>query len=186
MMSIWWVYSLDPMGVVLWCMHNIQIARLSVLGSFLNYGGIIGSSYIMVSTLKCVMTCESGKRPSWGLRLWHQFGSIVISIVAVSRLFLAASFAQWRVCRASFFVCGWAYPFPFHLCWNAIPIDPHTLFWGNGEENCWNVVGHVTGDEKYECVMWNELMRCSRMVLRSVYCESLRGTLLGVLYLYLV
>ena len=22
MTSIWWVYSLDPMGVVLWCMHG--------------------------------------------------------------------------------------------------------------------------------------------------------------------
>ena len=45
-------------------------------------------------------------------------------------------------------VCGWAYPFPIHLCWNADPIDPKTLFRENGEENYRNMVGHVTGEEK--------------------------------------
>ena len=34
--------------------------------------GTVGSSYIMVSALKCVMTYEYGKRPLWGLRLWYQ------------------------------------------------------------------------------------------------------------------
>ena len=48
----------------------------------------------------------------------------------------------------SFFVCGWAYLLPIHLCWNVDRIDPNTLSLGNGEENCFNVVGHVTGDEK--------------------------------------
>jgi hypothetical protein len=62
----------------------------------------VGSSYIIVSALKCVMTCEYGKEPSWGLRLWYQFGSIVISIIIVYELFLAASLAQWRACWVSF------------------------------------------------------------------------------------
>ena len=66
----WWVYSVDPMDVILWCMHNIWIAWLYVLGSIRNYGGIVGSSYMRVLALKCVMTCESRKGPSWGLRLW--------------------------------------------------------------------------------------------------------------------
>ena len=145
--SIWWVYSLDPMGVVLWCMHSIGIERLFVLGSILNSGGIVGSLYIMVSVLKCAMMCESGNGQSWGLRLWYQFGSIVTSIVLVCGLFLATSLAQWRVCWASFSVCGWAYPFPFHLCWNAIPFDPNALSQGNGEENGRSVVGHGTGDK---------------------------------------
>ena len=65
----------------------------------------MGLSYIMVSALKCVMTCESGKGPSWELRLWYQLGSVVVSIVIVSRLFLVASLAQWRACWMSSSVC---------------------------------------------------------------------------------
>ena len=57
---------LDPMGVVLWCIHSIRMSRLSIRGSIRSSGGIVGSSYVMVSALKCVMTCESGKGPSWG------------------------------------------------------------------------------------------------------------------------
>ena len=45
-------------------------------------------------------------------------------------------------------VCEWAYSFPVHLCWIVVPIDPNTLSQENGEENCFSVVGHVTGDEK--------------------------------------
>ena len=100
MTSIWWVYSFDPMGVILWCMHNIRMAQLSILGSIRNYGGIVGSSYMMVSSLKCVITCESRKGPSWGLRLCYQFGSVITSIAIVSELFLVASLAQWRACLA--------------------------------------------------------------------------------------
>ena len=47
------------------------------------------------------------------------------------------------------------------------------------------MVGHVTGDVKYECVIWNMFVKFSRMAFGSVYCESLRGSFLGVLYLYL-
>ena len=43
----------------------------------------------------------------------------------------------------------------------------------------------MTGDEKYECVIWNVCMRFSKMVFGYVYCESLRGSFLGVLYFYL-
>ena len=35
---------------------------------------------MMVSTLKCIMTCEYGKGPLWGLRLWYHFGFVVNSI----------------------------------------------------------------------------------------------------------
>ena len=83
------------------------------------------------------------------MRLWYQFGSDVTSIIIVSGLFLAASLAQCKACWVSSSVYGWAYPFPFHLCWNVDPIDPKALSPGeNGEENCRNVVGHVTGEEK--------------------------------------
>jgi hypothetical protein len=88
---------------------------LSIRGLVRSSGGIAGSSYIMVTSLKRVMTCEYGKGPSWGLRLRYQFGSVVINIVIVSG------------CWVSFFVCGWAYPFLVHLCWNVVPIDPNTF-----------------------------------------------------------
>ena len=42
------------------------MSQLSILGSIRSSGGIVGSSYVMVSALKCVMTCESKKGPSWG------------------------------------------------------------------------------------------------------------------------
>ena len=58
----------------------------------------------------------------------------------------------------------------------AVPIDPKTLSRENVEANCLSLVGHVTSDEKYECVMWKESMICSRMALGSVYYVSLRGS----------
>ena len=45
------------------------MARLSVLGSIRSSDGIVGSSYVMVSALRCAITCESWKCPLWGLRL---------------------------------------------------------------------------------------------------------------------
>ena len=82
------------------------------------------------------------------------------------------------------FLCGWAYPFPIHLYWNVVTVDPNTLSLGNGEDNCLIEVGHLTGDEKCECVIWNESIMCSRMAFGNVYWESLRGLFLGILYLY--
>ena len=75
--SICWVYSLDPMDIVLWCMHNIWMAWCSILGSICNYDGIICFSYMMVSIFKCVMTCKYGKGPLRGSRLSYQIGFVV-------------------------------------------------------------------------------------------------------------
>ena len=61
-------------------MQSIQISWLFVLGSMSSYDGIVDSSYIMVYALKCVMTCESRKGPSWKLRLWDQFGFVVTNL----------------------------------------------------------------------------------------------------------
>jgi hypothetical protein len=41
------------------------------------------------------------------------------------------------------------------------------------------MVGHVIGDEKYECVIWNDFKRFSTMVVGSVYCESRGDRFLG-------
>ena len=62
MMFICRAYYLG-LGAVLWCMHNTWMSGLSIMGSIRNYGGIVGSSYVMVSTLKCMMMCESEKGP---------------------------------------------------------------------------------------------------------------------------
>ena len=66
MMSMRRAYSLGPRGEVLWCMHSTRMSRLSIRGSICSSGGIVGSSYVMVSALKCMLTCESKKGPSWG------------------------------------------------------------------------------------------------------------------------
>jgi hypothetical protein len=105
------------------------MSRLSIRGSIRSSDGIVGSSYVIIYALKCVMMCESRKRPSWGWMLWYQLGSVVMIIVVVSGLSFAASLAQCMACWMSFSVCGWAYPFLVHLCWNAVPIDPNTYLW---------------------------------------------------------
>ena len=65
-----------PWGEILWYMYNTWMSQLSFRGSICDSGGIVGSSYVMVSALKCVMTCKSEKGPLWGSRLWYQLGSI--------------------------------------------------------------------------------------------------------------
>lgn len=50
--------------------------------------------------------------------------------------------------------------------------------------DCVSTVEHVTIDEKYEWVIWKDLVRCSRMSSDCVYCDSLRGSLWRFLYLY--
>lgn len=66
-----------------------------------------------------------------------------------------------------FYVC--AYPLPCHLLWNVFHTYPNTTSLGNGELSCLSAVKHVTKDEKYEYVIWNEVVRCSRMAFGSVY-----------------
>ena len=57
-------YPFGSIGVVLWCIHNIHMSWFSIRGSIRSSGGIVSSSYIIVSALKCVMTCEFGNGPS--------------------------------------------------------------------------------------------------------------------------
>ena len=46
-------------------------------------------------------------------------------------------------------------------------------------------IGHVIGNEKYECVREKVVMRWLRSGGGNVYCVSLRGFVFGSLYLYL-
>jgi hypothetical protein len=71
------------------------------------------------------------------------------------------------------------------LMLECFPIDLNITSLGNREYDCLNVAEHITDDEKYECVIWKEFIRCSRMVFGSVYYENFKGSFLGVLYLYL-
>jgi hypothetical protein len=48
-----------------------------------------------------------------------------------------------------------------------------------------SMVEHVTGDEKYEYGILKEFIRCLRTAFWSVYCENLRRSFFGILYLYL-
>jgi hypothetical protein len=82
-------------------------------------------------------------------------------------------------------LCVVAHTHCLSICWNVFPTNPNIASLGNGEWNCLSVVGHVTGDEKYDCVIWNEFMRFSRIAFGSVYCANFRGLFLGVLYIYL-
>ena len=55
-------------------------------GSFyaiLSSGGIVGSSYVIVSAAKWAMTCASGNGPMCGLEFWYQSISRDIRIVVV-------------------------------------------------------------------------------------------------------
>jgi hypothetical protein len=42
--------------VFLWCIHNIRTANVSMRGSLLSSGDMVGSVYIIVSSGKCMTT----------------------------------------------------------------------------------------------------------------------------------
>ena len=58
------------------------MASGSVNGVFVLLGGI-GSSYVMVSAEKCVMTCVFGYGPLYGVGFWYQLLSGIVSKVTV-------------------------------------------------------------------------------------------------------
>ena len=60
-------------------MQSICRVDSSFLGVF-NSGGMVGSSYVIVSTAKCAMMCVSGNGPAYGLKFWYQFVSGDMSI----------------------------------------------------------------------------------------------------------
>ena len=46
-----------------------------------------------------------------------------------------------------------AIPFPIHLCVNVVQKEPKILSWEKGEKKYFNLVEHVMGKKKYECVI---------------------------------
>ena len=81
-------------------MHNICSVESSFLG-ILSSGGIVGSSYVMVSATKWAMMCVSGDGLESGLGFWYQLVSGEMSIVIVLGSFLAARRAQCMACCRS-------------------------------------------------------------------------------------
>ena len=85
--------------VFLWCMQSICRASVSVHGSLLSTRDIVGSVYIMMSGVKCMMTCVSSNIILYGVSfVVHSFFGMV-RIVIVSWFSFAARRAS--VC----FIC---------------------------------------------------------------------------------
>ena len=55
-----------PTLLLQWCMHRMCIVDGSTFGLFIS-GGIVGSSYVIVSVGICAITCVSGKSPMYGV-----------------------------------------------------------------------------------------------------------------------
>jgi hypothetical protein len=78
-------------------MHSICSVESYFLG-MLSFGGIVGSSYVMVSAAKWAIICVSGNGPECGLKFWYQIVYDAMSIVKVFGFFLVARRAQCMAC----------------------------------------------------------------------------------------
>jgi hypothetical protein len=74
-----------------------------------------------------------------------------MSIVIFCSFFCATNLAQCMAYCTSLFVGGWAKLMPYHLYLNAYPWDPNIWSLKLGELYEVIFVGHVIGEEKYEC-----------------------------------
>jgi hypothetical protein len=95
------------MWLLWWWIQNIRSVDTSFL-VILSSGGIVDSSYMMVSASKWAMMCVSRNGPVYGLKLWYQSLSFEISNVIVFGSFLAAMRAQLMVCCKFVVLWGWA------------------------------------------------------------------------------
>ena len=115
-----------------WCIQSIRSVESSFLG-MLSSGGIVGSSYVIVSATKWAIICVSGNGPECGFQFWYQFVSGEMSIVMVLGSFLAARRAQCMTCSKCVALLGWTYHIPFHLWSKAFLKDSNILSRKNGE-----------------------------------------------------
>ena len=103
-----------------WCMQNICSVESSFLGMF-SSGGIVDSSYVIVSAAKWANVCVSGNGPECGLKFWYQFEPYEMSLMMVLGSFLAARRAQCIACCRFVALLGWAWPIPFDL-WSRLSL----------------------------------------------------------------
>jgi hypothetical protein len=114
-------------------MHNIRTASGSMCGSLFNLGGMVGSVYIMALGGKYIMTCVFSNIVLYGASFVVHSSSGMVRIVIVSWFSFAARRAQYIVFCMFSLLCGWAFPFPSHLCLKAVPLDPNMESLWNGE-----------------------------------------------------
>ena len=88
-------------------------------------------------------------------------------------------------CSNCFGVVGCTNSLLDHFVEKVGPNDPKILSLVKREKKWLNDVGHVIGEEKYEWVRLNVLIRWLRIEVESVYWVNLRGLIFGILYLYL-
>jgi hypothetical protein len=99
-------------------MHNICTASVSMRGSLLSLGGMVGSVYVMVSGGKCISsyTCVSSYIDLYGVLFVVHSPSGMVRIVNVSWFSFAANGPNvWL------FVC-FLYCVGGHICYQAICI----------------------------------------------------------------
>jgi hypothetical protein len=70
-------------SIFLWYMQSILIANVSLRGSLLNLGGIVGSLYIMVFGGKCMLTCVSSNLVLYGVSFVVHSSLGMVSMVIV-------------------------------------------------------------------------------------------------------
>ena len=78
-----------------------------------------------------------------------------------------------------------AIPFPFHLCVNAVPKEPKILSLEKKKKKYFNLVEHVMGEEKYECVILKFVINVLSNGSGNVNSVCFKGFVLDSLYLYL-
>lgn len=90
------------------------MANGSICGVGVSWG-VVGSSYVIVSAAKWIMTCEYENGPLYGTLFWYELVSGMVSMVMVDGSCLAVSRAQCMAWCAIASLCGCAYLIPFHL-----------------------------------------------------------------------
>ena len=105
------------------------------------------------------MVWVSGKRGRRGSGVLCQSGFGNIIMVMYYGLIEALNLPQCIACCNCSFVVGCASPLPDHCVEKAGPSEPKILSLLKGEKKCLRGVGQVIGNEKYECVRLNVVMR---------------------------
>jgi hypothetical protein len=113
--------------------HIICRASVSMRGSLFSLGGIGGFVYIMLSGVKCVMTCVSSNMVLYGVSFVVHSLSSMVRIMIMSWFSFAARRAQCMAFYIFYLLCGWTYPLSSHLCVKAIPLDSNMESFWNGE-----------------------------------------------------
>jgi hypothetical protein len=78
-------------------MHRIRRASVSMRGSLFNLAGIVGYVYIMLSGVKCMMTCVLSNIVLYGVSFVIHSSFVMVRIVIVSWFSFAARRAQCMV-----------------------------------------------------------------------------------------